>query len=121
MKKAAVMVISAVVGLILLGAIVFSPGRALANVREMIKVAEPNPEPEPVATDGGFEVEVLVDDRPLDEYAGRGRRYVEALEGEERRARRSGSPGRRGRQPTTAATRGRTCCRPRSANSTGTC
>ncbi|MDQ3818626.1 MAG: hypothetical protein M3362_13245 [Acidobacteriota bacterium] len=78
MKKAVVMIIS-VVGLLLLGAFAFLPGRTLANVGEMVNV----PEPEPVVTDGGFEVEVLVNGRPLEEYAARGRRYVEALEGEE--------------------------------------
>jgi hypothetical protein len=40
--------------------------------------------PEPaLTTDGGFEVEVLVNGRPLEEYYARGRRYVEALEGAE--------------------------------------
>lgn len=34
-------------------------------------------------TDGGFEVEVLVHGRPLEEYYARGKRYVEALEGAE--------------------------------------
>ena len=83
MRKAAVTAVSVVVGLILLGTFAFSPGRALANVSDMVNQPQPNPEPEPVVTDGGFEVEVLVDGRPLDEYAARGRRYIEALEGEE--------------------------------------
>ena len=39
--------------------------------------------PETVATENGFSVEVLVDGRPLAEYAARGRRYVEALENAE--------------------------------------
>ena len=38
---------------------------------------------EPVATENGFEVEVLVDGRPLQEYAARSRRYIEALENAE--------------------------------------
>jgi hypothetical protein len=38
---------------------------------------------EPVATENGFAVEVLVDGRSLQEYAARGRRYVEALENAE--------------------------------------
>src|SRR3989454_3630592 len=38
---------------------------------------------EPVVAANGFSVEVLVDGRPLAEYAGRGRRYVEALENAE--------------------------------------
>jgi len=38
---------------------------------------------EPVAVENGFSIEVLVDGRPLAEYAARGRRYVEALENAE--------------------------------------
>src|SRR3989454_2068347 len=38
---------------------------------------------EPVVAANGFSVEVLVDGRPLAEYAGRGRRYVEASENAE--------------------------------------
>jgi hypothetical protein len=39
--------------------------------------------PETVAAENGFSVEVLVDGRPLAEYAARGRRYIEALENAE--------------------------------------
>jgi hypothetical protein len=39
--------------------------------------------PEPAVAENGFEVEVLVDGRPLAEYAARGRRYIEALENAE--------------------------------------
>lgn len=38
---------------------------------------------EPVVAENGFAVEVLVDGRPLAEYAARGRRYIEALENAE--------------------------------------
>ncbi|HVS21567.1 MAG TPA: hypothetical protein VHD88_06950 [Pyrinomonadaceae bacterium] len=38
---------------------------------------------EPVVMENGFSVELLVDGRPLAEYAARGRRYVEALENAE--------------------------------------
>src|SRR5712692_10225160 len=38
---------------------------------------------EPVVAENGFAVEVLVDGRPLQEYAARGRRYIEALENAE--------------------------------------
>jgi len=38
---------------------------------------------EPVAEVNGFSVEILVDGRPITEYAARGRRYVEALENAE--------------------------------------
>lgn len=39
--------------------------------------------PEPVASDNGFSVEVLIEGRPALEYAARGRRYIEALENAE--------------------------------------
>ena len=38
---------------------------------------------EPAVAENGFSVEVLVDGRPIAEYAARGRRYVEALENAE--------------------------------------
>src|SRR5260370_727994 len=38
---------------------------------------------EPVVSENGLSVEVLVDGRPVNEYAARGRRYVEALENAE--------------------------------------
>lgn len=84
MKKATVTLISlAVVALAWTGAFILSPERALANADQMVSLPEPVPEPEPVVTAGGFEVEVLVDGQPLEEYAARGRHYVEALEGAE--------------------------------------
>lgn len=83
MKKAAVMLICAVaVVLGLAGTFINSPVGALANAYQTLSVPEPEPEP-PVTTSGGFEVEVLVDGRPLEEYAARGRHYVEALDGAE--------------------------------------
>jgi hypothetical protein len=39
--------------------------------------------PAPAIAENGFSVEVLVDGRPLTEYAARGRRYIEALENAE--------------------------------------
>jgi hypothetical protein len=38
---------------------------------------------EPVVAENGFSVEIIVDGRPVAEYAARGRRYVEALENAE--------------------------------------
>ncbi len=38
---------------------------------------------EPIVAEDGFSIEVLVDGRPVPEYAGRGRHYVEALENAE--------------------------------------
>jgi hypothetical protein len=68
--------------------IVAQAGKTRASVASTISEAMPEPVVEPVAEpealpDGGFEVEVLVDGRPLEEYYARGRRYVEALEGAE--------------------------------------
>jgi hypothetical protein len=84
MKKAGTMLISAVaISLVLAGTFIFAPGEHLARASATVIAPEP-PSPEPaVVTNGGFEVEVLVDGRPLEEYAARGRHYVEALEGEE--------------------------------------
>ena len=79
MKKAAVTLVSAaLIGLFLLVASIAAPGVSLANVGATVIAPEP-----PVAHSGGFEVEVLVNGRPLEEYAARGRTYVEALEGAE--------------------------------------
>ena len=39
--------------------------------------------PQPAVAENGFSIEVLVDGRPLAEYAARGRRYIEALENAE--------------------------------------
>jgi hypothetical protein len=83
MKKAAIMFISAaVISLILAGAFIYAPVETLANASAMTNAYEPQPEPA-VTTSGGFEVEVLVDGQSLEEYAARGRHYVEALEGAE--------------------------------------
>lgn len=85
MKKATVMLICAVVLVLgLAGTFITSPGGTLANAYQPLSMPQPEPEPEPpVTTAGGFEVEVLVDGRPLEEYAARGRHYVEALDGAE--------------------------------------
>lgn len=83
MKKTTITLAAFAVGLLLAGAFAFSPVETLASASAGIKVLEP-PLPEPaVQTRGGFEVEVLVNGRPLEEYAARGRYYVEALDGAE--------------------------------------
>lgn len=58
------------------GGIVYST--ATPNPSEMLQARE---RPEIVARD--FDVQVIVDGRPLEEFAARGRTYVEALEGRE--------------------------------------
>src|ERR687894_361838 len=80
MKKAVIMLASVALGLVLAGEFIFAPMKTLANAGAMVNALEPEPT---VVTRGGFEVEVLVDGRSLEEYAARGRYYVEALEGAE--------------------------------------
>jgi hypothetical protein len=85
MKKAALTIVSALgIGLILAGAFIFAPIETLGRASIVVNTIEPQPEPEPaVVANGGFEVEVLVNGQSLEEYAARGRHYVEALEGAE--------------------------------------
>jgi hypothetical protein len=64
--------------LIALSAFVFSNARTEAAVSDTVVSV-----PEPVDFERGFEVQVLVDGRPLQEYAARGRTYVEAIAGAE--------------------------------------
>ncbi|HEV7842162.1 MAG TPA: hypothetical protein VGO69_00625 [Pyrinomonadaceae bacterium] len=88
MKKATITLAALALCLIPAGVFIFAPAVTLANDNETVN-APPlvSPELEPlepaVVTNGGFEVEVLVEGRSLEEYAARGRRYVEALEGAE--------------------------------------
>ena len=55
------------------------------GTRRAAAEAEINSEPMEVqpATDGGFSVEVLINGVPAEEYAARGRRYIEAFENAE--------------------------------------
>ena len=68
--------------LIALSAFAFSNARTEAATTEPIAdyVADYR---EPVDVDRGFEVQILVDGRPLEEYNARGKSYVEALAGAE--------------------------------------
>ena len=55
-----------------------------SNSRTQAASTEPLPDYwSPVDVDRGFEVQILVDGRPLDEYNARGKSYVEALAGAE--------------------------------------
>ena len=84
MKKRMGILAAAGVGVLLVGVSVFFTGRAKAasmNVPSTSTVAKVAPEPDRRYND--FEVQVLVNGRPLEEYAARGRTYVEALEGAE--------------------------------------
>ncbi|HYJ88586.1 MAG TPA: hypothetical protein VEW46_21140 [Pyrinomonadaceae bacterium] len=61
-------------GLIVVGASIFSGFNAGAAVSQTDRAVRPF---------SGFNVEILVNGRPQDEYHARGRRYVEAIEGRE--------------------------------------
>lgn len=63
-------------------ALKYGSRNAQANIGE-VNLAPAESSTEPVVAENGFTVEVLVDGRRLTEYAARGRRYVEALEGAE--------------------------------------
>jgi hypothetical protein len=80
MRKVLVALVLAGAGLMAFATFVASRERAEANVVVEAKATTLEPE---VLDEGWFEVEVWVDGRPLEEYAARGRRYVEALEGAE--------------------------------------
>jgi len=84
MKKAIITLAAFSLLIALAGTFIFAPVATLAGARLTAKALEPTqPVPPAVQTRGGFEVEVLVNGRSLEEYAARGRHYVEALEGEE--------------------------------------
>ncbi|HEX8709346.1 MAG TPA: hypothetical protein VF723_13965 [Pyrinomonadaceae bacterium] len=81
MKKAMALLICLIVSILAPGELFSSPGRtplASAPAASGPRMLEPVAE-----TAQGFEVEVLVEGRSLEEYAARGRHYVEALEGAE--------------------------------------
>lgn len=65
----------------LLGLAIFVLGRSSRTANAEAEVFQP--EPDRVAVENGFSVEILVDGRPTAEYAARGRRYIEALENAE--------------------------------------
>ena len=70
--------------LVILGVVAHDYGsRRVQAVSEEGVVAANALYPESVVAENGFSVEVLVDGRPVPEYAARGRRYVEALENAE--------------------------------------
>jgi hypothetical protein len=77
-KRALVLLCCGGVALIGISAFIF------LNTRTEAAPAETTTElSEPVDLDGGFEVEILVNGHPLEEYAARGRSYVEAIAGAE--------------------------------------
>ena len=83
MKGTLAFVTCAGLGMILAGAFVFSGGRAkAAPPKNDSSSTASKPEPA-VVRDERFEVQVIVDGRPLEEYIARGRTYIEAIDGAE--------------------------------------
>lgn len=77
MEKKLLMVGCAVLALVLGGLFLFSNRQTEASASVVGNVTEP------VRYDRGFEVQIVVDGRPLEEYYARGKSYVEALAGAE--------------------------------------
>lgn len=83
MTKTAIKAWSAVLGVMAAGAFLLSMTRseaAVADYRETVPASEQH---RPIVADSRFEVDLLVNGRPLDEYHARGRSYVEAIAGAE--------------------------------------
>src|SRR5712691_10146021 len=77
MKKTLLILCSAGLVLTLAGASMFLRSSTNAATSEVANAAEP------VVLDRDFEVQILVEGRPLQEYYARGKSYVEAIEGAE--------------------------------------
>ncbi len=85
MKKTLILLASAGLSALLAVAIAFATGRTSAESSPGaagISTALQYPEQRVIRNDE-FDVQVLVDGRPLEEYAARGRTYVQAIEGSE--------------------------------------
>ena len=81
MSKALIALILAGAGLLAFATFVSS--RERTEAKTVVEANDMTPESPALIADEGFEVEVWVEGRPLEEYLARGRRYVEALEGVE--------------------------------------
>src|SRR3984893_10985984 len=77
-------ILAAAAGTVLMGVFLFSTGGTKAAPPKALsaKIVAPAA-PQPDRYYGDFEVQLLVDGRPLEEYVARGRTYVEAIEGTE--------------------------------------
>src|SRR5450432_3805051 len=85
MKKHAALLAAAGVGTLLIGAFLFStaPTRAAVSTNGSSPKTAVTAASAPDHSYGEFEVQVLVDGRPVEEYVAHGRSYVEAIEGSE--------------------------------------
>nr|MBA3767464.1 hypothetical protein [Acidobacteriota bacterium] len=80
MRKALVALTCAVVSFFVLGAVVIPHASTETNISAAMGGQAPD---RTIVADEWFDVDVLINGVPLEEYAARGRRYVEALEGSE--------------------------------------
>ena len=78
MKRRPLLIGCGGLALVALSAFMFSNARTQAATSETLVSI-----PEPVEYERGFEIQILVDGRPLREYAARGKSYVEAIAGAE--------------------------------------
>jgi hypothetical protein len=84
MRKALLVIACAGASLLILSAVVIPGARTEPYLSATTAAAARDQESERgIIADEWFDVDVLVEGRPLEEYAARGRRYVEALEGAE--------------------------------------
>jgi hypothetical protein len=90
MKRTVILLSCAGLALVIVAAsVAYRPTRAArvgtsaSNDRTEAEASQVSDAPEPVVVDRRFEVHILVNGRPLDEYYARGKSYVEAIEGAE--------------------------------------
>jgi hypothetical protein len=84
MRKKMLTVIGLMMALVIFAGLALKYGsRSAQATSDEVNLAPEESYTEPAIAENGFSVEVLVDGRPMTEYAARGRRYVEALENAE--------------------------------------
>jgi len=83
MRNILLLVCCAVLSTIAVGAFLTETGQTRAAAPESLRLSIAPEQGPPVVSVQGFDVAVLVDGRPLEEYFARGKAYVEAIEGSE--------------------------------------
>jgi len=89
MKRRVILLCCAGLSLIIAASVAYHPtraasvGTALSNDQTEVETIQVSDATERVVPERGFEVQILVNGRPLEEYYARGKSYVEAIEGAE--------------------------------------
>ena len=89
MKRTVILLCCAGLALVIAASVAYRPTRAArvgtesSNGRTEVETIHVSDATEQVVVDRRFEVQILVNGRPLDEYYARGKSYVEAIEGAE--------------------------------------